>query len=332
MYYRIRMPLEELGKHDGFDVTLADAGDAAGRHTITARQLEGYDVIVGQRLNKHGGMAVWRGARTPFSRLVYELDDDIFAINPENWQAYKLFRDPVIQDAIIGSAQAADLITVTTSQLAEVMTAQTGNPAVAVLPNCVPGWVCDTSWAPRNRPSIGWQGGASHGADIGLIVKPARQFLKRFPGWDLRLAGTDYRPTFRQPKERAVFTGWAPVNDDPAAYYATMDFTIGLAPLLENTFNAAKSSIKVLEYFARGIPVIASDVPAYRDTVVDGVNGFLIRYEHDWLKRMSELAGDEKLLAAMSAAARDTARQHTIETGWRAWAGAYRAMFGSRVP
>lgn len=327
-YYRVTLPLEELAKH-GHEVVFADAGDREGhKPIITLRDLteNGYDIIVGQRLSKHGGMGIWRGAWAPGRRLVYETDDDCFTVNTENWQAYSLFKREDIQDAVTHHAQVADLITVTTPHLAEVMTAATGNPAITVLPNHVPGWVLDMQRPPRDRPSIGWQGGASHGADIGLVADPVRRFLKRFPGWDLQLCGTDYRPTFRAAADRMSYVDWVRVNDDPRGYYETMNFDIGLAPLCENAFNLSKSAIKCLEYNALGIPVLASDSEAYRGYVRDGVNGFLIRRDHEWLKRLSELASDDGLRAKMSASARECAREYTIENGWKLWAGAYQKL------
>lgn len=322
------MPLAELAKHDGFEVTFSDAGDYEGHKSpVTRRDLEGYDVITGQRLSKHSGLGVWRGARTPSSRLVYEIDDDIYTINPANWNAFELFRRGDIRDAITHGAQVADLITVTNEYLAGVMREQSGNENIAVLPNHVPGWVLDIERPPLPRPAIGWQGGASHGLDIGLIADPVRRFLKRFPGWDLRLCGTDYRPTFRADADRMSYVPWVRVFDDPRGFYETMNFDIGLAPLLDDPFNRSKSFIKALEFNALGIPVLASDVEPYRGYVKDGVNGFLIRYDHEWLKRMSELAADDALRARMSEQSRACARIWTIEHGWELWARAYRKLF-----
>lgn len=326
-YYRIQVPLDELGRHDGFDVTMASVGDS-GEHpgAITARDMEGYDVIIGQRLNKHDGMTMWRQARTPFSRLVYELDDNVYSIGRENWQAYQLYAQGDIRDAVTHYAQVSDLITVTTPYLAGVMREETGNPNVAVLPNHIPGWVTQIERDRRDRPAVGWMGGASHGADVGLIVRPVQRFLKRFPGWDLRLAGTDYRPTFAL-GDQAVFSRWVQVNENPEKYYRSMDFDIGLAPVADNEFSRCKSAIKALEYNALGIPVIASDVEPYRRFIRDGENGFLIRYDHEWLKRMSELAADQGLRERMGATARAQARIWTIENGWDLWADAYRKLF-----
>ena len=218
---------------------------------------------------------------------MYENDDDVWSINKENWQAHSLYAREDIRDAITHGAEVADLITVTTEHLAQVMTEASGNQNVAVLPNHIPGWVLDMPLKPRPRPAIGWQGGASHGADIGLIADPVRRFLKRFPGWDLQLNGTDYRPTFQAAQDRMLYVPWVHVTGDPEGFYAAMDFDIGLAPLLGNPFNRSKSRIKAVEMNGRGIPVLASDVEPYRGYVKDGVNGFLIKRDHEWLKRLS---------------------------------------------
>lgn len=324
-YFRMELPLRELAKH-GHEVTFAAAGDYGGTvPSVTLKDLQGHDVIVAQRWNKHAGLSVWRQARTPYSRLVYDLDDDIFAITPENWAAYNLYSRADIRDATIHAAETADLVTVSTEPLAQVMREFSGN--VTVLPNHVPGWVLDLPRRQRDRPAIGWQGGASHGLDIGVTAEPARRFLERFPGWDLQLNGTDYRPTFRADPARMIYVPWIQVNRDQENYYRSIDFDIGLAPIVPTAFSRSKSRLKALEYNARGIPVLATDCEPYRGYVRDGVNGFLIRYEHEWLKRMSELAADDGLREQMSAQSRQCARIWTIEHGWELWADAYGKMF-----
>jgi glycosyltransferase involved in cell wall biosynthesis len=76
----------------------------------------------------------------------------------------------------------------------------------------------------------------------------------------------------------------------------------------------------------RGIPVVASDVVPYREFIQDGVTGFLVRHEHEWLKRISELAADDGLRESMGMAARNAASAWVIEAGWRRWASAYESL------
>jgi hypothetical protein len=247
----MELPLKELACQDesdaDFEVTFADAGDQAGTPPrITLASLQGYDVIVAQRWNKHDGLPVWRRARTPHSRLVFELDDDVFHVTPDNWNAYTLYGRPDIRDAIEHAAQTADLVTVSTEPLAQVM--REYNPAVAVLPNCIPGWVCTLPRLERARPRVGWMGGASHGVDIGIVADPVRRFLRRFPGWDFQCNATDYRPTVKAPADRMSYVPWMQVNQHPQEFYVSIDFDIGLCPLAPTTFNQSKcidSSMRV---------------------------------------------------------------------------------------
>jgi glycosyltransferase involved in cell wall biosynthesis len=320
----MQTPLTELGRH-GHDVTYIDAGDRFHPPPVTLRDLQGHDVIVAQRWNKHDGLEVWRRASL-FAKLVYELDDDLWSITQENWQAYQLYGKPEIRDAVEHAVAVADLVTVSTEPLAEVLREYSGN--VAVLPNHLPGWVLGLPPRPaRDRPRVGWMGGASHGVDIGQVAQPVRRFLKRFPRWDLHLGGTDYRPTFRAPRDRVFFAPWVQVNDHPYRYYQLIDFDIGLCPVWPTAFSNSKSAIKAIEYGARGIPAVCSDVPAYRPVIVHGVNGFLVKQEHEWLKYLSVLASDDALRAQMGEAARAMAARFVIEDGWKLWEVAYRSLF-----
>jgi len=320
------MPLAELARHDGFEVTFADAGDNGHPPSVTLDMLRGHDIVVAQRWNKHEGLGIWRRASL-WARTVYELDDDLWHITPENWAAYQLYGRGDIRDATQHAAETADLITVTTEPLAEVMREVAGHDRVAVLPNCIPSWVTRLPRQPRDRPRIGWGGGASHGVDIGQVASPVRRFLKRFPGWDLQLNGSDYRVTFKAPDDRVFVVPWVPVHEHPEKYYAGIDYDIGLAPLWPTTFSTCKSGVKALENGARGIPTIATDLEPYSSVITHGVDGFLVRRDHEWLRYMSLLAGDDELRAKMGEAARDMARRYLIEDRWRDWSDAYAGLF-----
>jgi glycosyltransferase involved in cell wall biosynthesis len=315
-YYRVVQPLTELGRHEAWDTEVFQA--TGGVH---ADRMAGYDVVCAQRFDNHGGMGVWRRQRAK-SRLVYELDDDVFSVEQVNWQAYSTYSRADVQDAVAHYAQVADLVTVSTEPLARVM--RRFNPNVAVLPNHVPGWVLDLPAPHGDRPAVGWAGGSSHGLDIQIIARPLRRFLERHKGWDAVLIGSDYRPTIRH--QRCGYVPWTHITDDERGYYSSLDFDIGLAPVRWTTFNSSKSHIKALEYAARGIPVIATDCEAYRDFVLHGVTGFLVRRDHEWLRYLEELAADEKLRAEMGAKAKEAARDWVIERGWKRWANAYSSL------
>jgi glycosyltransferase involved in cell wall biosynthesis len=312
-YYRIIQPLDELARHDW------TARYQAGRPPPDSGT---YRIIVAQRTDKYAALPDWRRLRARH-RLVYEIDDNVFDVDPLNWQAHGVYSRLETQEAVTHAAQVADMVTVTTPVLAEVMRARTGHRNVQVLPNCVPGALL-TMQRRRNRRRmiVGWAGGASHAGDVSMIAAPVREFLTRHKRAELHLAGTDYRKTFGVP---ARFTDWVPV-DASLAYYRGIDFDVALCPLTGTVFDAAKSSIKALEAAALGIPAIASDCPAYRDFVIDGETGFLCKTPEQFGERLAELAADPGLREAMGARAREVAAEHTIEGNWRRWADAYSSL------
>lgn len=304
-WYRIKVPMAELARR-GHDVTVLSAGDVEQVQSLP------YPLVVGQRMDKHHALPYWRRWRAG-SRLVYEIDDDVFSIDPVNTMARAYYQSST-QDTVIHAAQVADLVTVTVEPLADVMRAH--NPNVAVLPNCVPDWLLEHERPRRDKVVVGWAGGGSHALDLFTVAPQLRRFLSRNPHVELHLIGTDYRPTIRI---GGRYTDWAPPED----YYRSVDFDIGIAPLVDTVFARSKSPIKCLEYAALGIPVVASDVGPYRDFVVDGVTGYLVRQEHEWGKRLYELSNDEAMRTEMGVRAREHAAQWAISRRAHLWEEAY---------
>lgn len=309
-YYRVTLPLDQL-KANGWKITYQ-----AGAPPPEAEQAK---IVVGQRLDRSDVLGLWRRMALKH-RLVYELDDDIFHIDAINWLAYRVYHQPDVQDAVAHCAEVADMVTVSTEPLAEVMRQFSSN--VVVLPNFVPEYLLTMERPRPDRLTVGWTGGASHGYDVRVCAPAVRAFLD----WDcksaqLHIQGTDFRGTFGHLNAR--HTDWAPRPQD---YYKLLDFDIGLAPLADTTFNRSKSYIKALEYAALGIPVIATDLDPYNTFIIDGVTGFLVRKEKEWRDRLRLLAADTDFRETMGVKAREHAAAFTIEGNWHRWAEAYQSV------
>ncbi len=308
-FYRITAPLDAL----------AAQGWATGYAFGEPPDLDSR-IIVAQRMDKHGALPHWRRWKAGH-RLVYEIDDNVFDVDITNWMAHGTYGKLEVRDAVEHSAQVADMVTVTTEPLAEVM--REHNPEVRVIPNVVPDGVLDITRCRQPKVVIGWQGGASHARDIALIAPSLRHVLdKHRKHAELHIVGTDFRQTIGRP---ARFTDWVPV-DASLAYFRAIDFDIGLAPLTGTHFDQSKSAIKAVEYAALGIPVLASDVEPYRGFVVDGVNGYLCKRKADWGRRLEELIGDGAAREEMGRNAREMARAHTMSEGIKLWAAAYEEL------
>jgi glycosyltransferase involved in cell wall biosynthesis len=313
-YFRVVLPFDQLkahGWHANYACGLPERGEGE------------YDIFVGQRCDQPLFRPVWDALReirkAEGLKLVYEIDDDPFSLDPVNWLAAPSFTRADVLAAIAYFATTADLVTVTTEALAARLRRFSQN--VAVLPNCVPAFTLDLPKPAGDRPlTIGWAGGCSHSRDVSLIAQAWRDVTDE-TGCRGHFVGTDFRNV-----TRSAGFDWTPWEPEPSAYYRNIDFDIGLAPLSEHKFNGGKSPLKALEYAALGIPVIASDHPVYRDFVADGVTGFLCSTQEQWRDRMRLLLDDEGLRTSMGAKARELAATWTIEGNWTRWADAYRSL------
>lgn len=306
-YYRIRLPFDEM-----------IAQGLNYRYEINGGILDEDDdfpIVVCQRMGHPGFQFQWLKMWQKH-KLVWESDDDLWTIDPTNVRATGFFTPEMLR-AIEQCATTAHMVTVSTEPLAEVM--RRFNPNVVVLPNHIDGRLLDIERKRNDRVTIGWAGGDSHRRDWEMAAPHIRQFLDRNPAVDFHMIGADYRNYVK----RGRWTVWA---DDLFDYYRMIDFDIGLAPLVPSVFNRSKSHIKALEYAALGIPVIASDAAPYRNFVVDGETGFLVRRDHEWSQRMRDLVNDNEMRSEMGKKAKERARQYAIQEGWRLWDSAYRRL------
>jgi glycosyltransferase involved in cell wall biosynthesis len=90
---------------------------------------------------------------------------------------------------------------------------------------------------------------------------------------------------------------------------------IGIMPLQDEPFQRGKCALKIIQYMAAGLPVVASPIGANNDVVQRGVTGFLPASEEEWVKALSALIEDYVLRRRMGSAGRKRAEQlYSIET------------------
>ena len=333
-WYRMILPLKTLEAQDpeveiiwrrsceGFNRQISDPDPA-----MKAEDAEDADLVIAERLWDDSQLPMWRRMSTPTRKTVFENDDDVFNVTQDNYEAHEFYNTRNIRKVSVERfMRTADMITTTTEHIAEAFKEHAPDVPIKVLPNYIPERVLDMPHDDREgHPRIGWVGGSSHGRDIHTASGSVHRFMERFPGWHMFVNGVDFTRQFRTPVDRTFHLPWLDINAETWLYYRTIDFDIGICPLLDTKFARSKSPIKALEYMARGIPVVASDVEPYRKFIKHGETGFLCKYDHEWLKYLSELASDEDLRLKMGAAAKEQAREYTIEGNARRWKEAYLA-------
>jgi glycosyltransferase involved in cell wall biosynthesis len=184
------------------------------------------------------------------------------------------------------------------------------NRLVSVIPNFV-----DTERyrpAPRSATGSGatprfvWMGSRSTIANLRLLAEPLQRLQGRCPA-AVRIVGVGDVPLTGVQLE---FRPWS-VDTEVADL---QDCDVGLAPIPDVPWNKWKFFLKVVQYMAVGLPVVASRVGSNAEVIEDGVNGFLAGSAEEWTDRLHRLATDEGLRRRMSAAARETAqRRFSVE-------------------
>lgn len=297
-----------------------------------------YDTIVVQRLHNWSEFYVIEKLKRLGKRVIYDIDDDIFNIPPDN-PAFKVIKRDQ-QEAARAIMGLCDVI-VTPS---EVIKQRFGfADKTVVIPNAVDiddGWPVlsgvdevdlSTLTPPDGIKRILWQGSPTHDEDwfecitavdevmqhhldvrmviLGYLSSVVRQFIEdvRKPWWN----------------ERVEFAGFSDI--ETYIHVAKhLKAHVALAPLGNTPFNQAKSPLKYTEYAAMGIPCIASNVTPYKEVIEDGQNGFLAGDHAEWLERIEKMLKSPEERIRIVRSARDTVAKHfDVKATAKQWEGLF---------
>jgi len=82
------------------------------------------------------------------------------------------------------------------------------------------------------------------------------------------------------------------------------DMDAGIMPITEDAFSRGKCGLKLIQYMACGLPVLASPVGENQNIVVHGENGFLARDAGEWADGIRSIATDHGQRSRMGMAGR----------------------------
>lgn len=202
-------------------------------------------------------------------RVVYDAHEDLPAqvLGKEYLgRAGRLLAVPLAH-AAVALARRASFVVAATPTIAERFDPRT-TQVVRNLPRLRPE---DAAAAPPStrRRRIAYLGAVNH--DRGLSVLTAlADALDQVPGWSLVVAGPIDPAVDRRAFDEQVDAGRIEYNgvvSPTAARDVLLDARIGVVPLLPTKAFRTSIPTKLLEYLAAGLPVIASDIPAWRALV-----------------------------------------------------------------
>ena len=213
---------------------------------------------------------------------VFDLDDALYLkTNGRGW----------IRDIV----ESCELIIVGNQHLAEWIDVP---ERTVIIPTVV-----DT-WRYRPRPpvpgpfTIGWSGSSHNLRELEPLVPVLEQVLRHTGGRLLLVAERFPAAWLRALPVDTV--QWSP----EAEIEALGRMHVGLMPLADTEFNRGKCAFKLIQYMARGVPVVASPVGANRDVVRHGTDGFLASTSAQWRDGLHGVYEDPDAAQSMGQAAR----------------------------
>lgn len=264
--------------------------------------------------------------------VVVEIDDNTKRILPthKSWKAFHPKHSLDYNWKIMEEcASLADRVTCTTPALAEEFAP---HGRVTVIPNYVP--ESYLSMRPEKERAIGWGGAVDvHPGDLnvlgGSIVTVTKEFDLSF-----RHIGTgDAQTPLGLSDDYFEQLTWQPITEYPLE---VARFAVGVVPLQQNDFNAAKSWLKGIEYAALGVPFVASPTPEYNRLNALGA-GLLAAKPREWQSKLKELVSNRERWLEVREAGIEVAQDLTYEkNAWRwmeAWEQAleHRKQFPART-
>lgn len=192
---------------------------------------------------------------------------------------------------------------------------------VLTIPTCVdPGLYQPRRSNRDGLPDLVWIGSSSTLKGLESRRPLWERLGREFPGLRLRVI-CDRFPPFDGLE--VVEVPWSEARE--AEELAAGDVGVGMIP--DDDWSRGKCGLKVLQYQAAGLPVIANPVGSHIEMVEEGITGFLPSSDDDWSSAIRALA-DADARSRMGQEAR-----RRVESGYStaAWGDAFVAAAAGRV-
>jgi glycosyltransferase involved in cell wall biosynthesis len=225
--------------------------------------------------------------------------------------AWPFYSQHHIRENIKRNIQASDLVTCTTPILAEYVSMLNKN--VQVVPNFIDADLVIDTPVGRSLPRVfGYQASSTHHRDFEMVEQAVSRTLRKVRDAKFITMGHDYFRARGNSAPRHEHIPW--IQSNPKRFYETLDVLgIGIAPLVG----------KAKDYAARGIPIIASAEAPYLGYIEHGVNGILVKSEHQWFNAIRELLEDDEMRNDLGYSALKKVRENTIQGNIHLWEAAF---------
>ena len=333
-YYRAWAPFAKLAEQFPELIEVRYEKNPLGMDTSAGKWEEDWDfeamkwadVVFTQNICNFGGPYTARiiGKAKEFGKFVHYDTDDLLTELYEGHRLKQVYEEKGLSEITKFVYNNSDLVSVTQRKFAQRV-APFCSGVLAVVKNAIDynleGWNIPKV-PPRKKRlvRIGWAGGIHHEEDVKefsgiphfVNQKVGRENIEwHFFGkppisdvndkWQLDVWDNYKNILLRGFKGAANwYIHEALPTDRYGAIFANID--VAIAPLQMNAFNDSKSEIKVAECGRYKVPLIASNVGCYDETIFNGKTGYLIEPDAPksvWVKILTKVIQDRKFRMKM---------------------------------
>ncbi len=306
--YRV-LAFEPALRASGCELTVEGLARGPIARLVQLGRASRYDTVLLQRKL----LPAWQlhALRRSAKRLIFDFDDAVLyrdSYDPRG--PYDLRR----ASRFARTVGRADLILAGNDFLAECALAAGARPErVRVVPTCV----ATAHYTPEPKSPAAahlqmvWVGSSSTLQGLELQRPLWARLGREIPKLELhlicdRFARFDPLPVFEVP--------WS----EPTEARAIAARDVGISWVPDDRWSRGKCGLKILQYQAAGLPVVANPVGVHPRMIEPGVNGFLPESEDDWLDAIRLLATNPELRIAMGREARRSVEARYSVTAWSA--------------
>jgi glycosyltransferase involved in cell wall biosynthesis len=280
-----------------------------------ASQLTPFDVVILQR--RLPSRLELASLRRRARRLVFDYDDAVFhrdSFSPKGVES------PRRSARFAAVMRTVDVVVAGNAWLAERARAA-GAAYVVVVPTCVePAVYQAAKHEQTNGVRLVWVGSSSTLRGLEQVRDLLDHVGATIPNVRLKLVCDRFVSFGRLAVESCVWREATEKSEIAAA-------DVGISWLPNDAWSRGKCGLKVLQYMAAGLPVVANPVGVQADMIRHGQSGFLAKTPDEWVTAIRTLADDPNLRRRMGAAGRERVeREYSARQGARQWCEVLNAL------
>jgi glycosyltransferase involved in cell wall biosynthesis len=274
------------------------------------RELQGADVLLQRFLLPGRQLACLRAAAR---RLLFDLDDSVFlrdSYSPRGLHSPRRLR------RFAATARACDAVVAGNSFLLDHAARWAGIHRAHLVPTCVD----PARYRPAGHDRAGdvqlvWVGSSSTLRGLERIAPLLEHLGAQLPGVCLKIVCDTFLSLGRLP---VIPCPW----DESTEAGVLAEADVGISWMPHDDWSRGKCGLKVLQYLAAGLPVVANPVGVHLEMVRHGETGYLAETPDQWVAAVGRLARDPALRRRMGAAGqRLVEREYSVAAGAARWLG-----------